>query len=376
MNILFYYESLAIGGQQTQTLNILKEIHGRGEDKLFFIYNYNDDLASEFKKYCILIKIPASLRAKDYLKPWKLVRLIYKTAHNLNIHRIDSVVSGSGLSSLICGIASRICGVQHYRILGCSLIQVEKTLYKFYRTCGIDKLIDGYFGWPAVFTELKAKGVKEHKFSHTTSSVDTDFFYPLPPSAVVELKKKYALPDNKLIIGWVGRISYDMQVKYTIEMCRLLIERGFNQFQLLIVGGGIWFEEMEAKLADYNLTPYTTLTNWVMPVEVNGLLNCMDVVPLLEEDPQGGSIVREAMACGKIALSVDGVSGTQASFMKPDATILVDKESFISRAAYEIVKIYDDPKITRDKGAKARAYAQKELSFAAQVDIILNTLKG
>jgi glycosyltransferase involved in cell wall biosynthesis len=166
-----------------------------------------------------------------------------------------------------------------------------------------------------------------------------------------------------------------MQVKYTIEMCRLLIESGFNQFHLLIVGGGIWFEEMEAKLADYNLSPYTTLTNWVMPFEVNGLLNCMDVVPLLEEDPQGGSIVREAMACGKIALSVDGVSGTQASFMKPDATILVDRESFISRAADEIVKICNDPQIIRDKGAKARAYAQKELTYAAQVDIILSTLK-
>jgi glycosyltransferase involved in cell wall biosynthesis len=375
MNILFQYESLAIGGQQTQTLNILKEIYERGEDNLFFVYNYNDNLASEYENYCTLIKIPATLKTKDYLKPWKLVRLIYKTAQQLKINHIECVVSGSGLGSLICGVAAKLCGAKHYRIIGCSLVQVERTLYRFYKIIGIDRLIDGYFGWELVFNELKKKGVKEKKFIHTTGSVDTNFFYPLPKNEVKELKKRYALPENKLIIGWVGRISYDMQVKYTIELCRVLLEKDFDQFHLLIVGGGNWFEEMKIKLADYKLAPYSTLTNWVMPVEVNGLINVMDIVPLLEEDPQGGSIVREAMACGKIALSVDGVSGTQASFMKPNSSILVNPEYFIDSASVEIVKIYNNPEIIRHLGINARAYAEKELSFASQVDIILRTIK-
>lgn len=375
MNILFHYESLAIGGQQTQTLSILREIHQRGEDNLFFVYNYNDDLAGEFEKYCTLIKIPVYLKAKDYLKLWKLVLLIYKTAKYLKAYNIETIVSGSGLSSLICGVAARLCGVKHYRIVGCSLVQVEKTLYRFYNIICIDKLIDGYFGWQEVFNQLKDKGVNVKKFIHTNGSVDTNIFYPLPQYEVMQLKKKYAVPENMLVIGWVGRTSYDMQVKYTIEMCRVLLEREFDKFHLLIVGGGSWFEQMVIKLEEYNLTSQATLTNWVAPSEVNGLLNCMDIVPLLEEDPQGGSIVREAMACGKIALSVNGISGTQASFMKPDATILVDSESFIENAANEIIKIYESPENISTKGCKARSYAKKELSFASQVDIILGTLK-
>ena len=177
MNILFHYESLAIGGQQTQTLNILKEIHGRGEDKLFFIYNYSDELAIEYAKYTTLLKIPVNLGPKDYLKPWKLVRIIYTTIRYFRKYRIERVVSGSGLGSLICGISARIYGIKHFRLIGCSLIQVEKTLYKFYKLSGIDKLIDGYFGWQAVFNELKSKGVSENKFVQIIGSVDTDLFF-------------------------------------------------------------------------------------------------------------------------------------------------------------------------------------------------------
>lgn len=376
MNILFHYESLAIGGQQTQTLNILKEINKRGEDRLFFIYNYSDDLVYEFSKYSTLIKIPAQLKAKDYLKPWKIVLIIYKVVIYLKKYKIEKVVSGSGLGSFICGIAARLCGIKHYRIIGCSLASVEKTLYKLYTIIGIDKLIDGYFGWPAVFDELKAKGVNQRKFTHTISSVDTDFFYPLPHDEILSLKVKYNLPNNKLILGWVGRISYDMQVKYTIEMCRNLLESGFDQFHLLIVGGGSWFDGMNTKLYEYKLTPHVTVTNWVHPSEVNGLINCMDIVPLLEEDPQGGSIIREAMACGRLALSVNGISGTQSSFMKPDATILVDPASFIQNACNEIIKILDNREILSTKGFNARKYAESELSFASQVDIILETLKN
>jgi len=375
MNILFHYESLAIGGQQTQTLNILKEISSRGEDELFFLYNYSDDLAKEYSKYARVIKIPVRLKPKDYLKPWILALIIYRTVKHLKENRIESVISGSGLGSFICGIAARICGIRHYRIIGCSLVQVEKTLYKYYSTLGIDKLIDGYFGWQEVFNELKAKGVNEGKFTYTMGSVDTDFFYPFPKDEIATLRKKYNLPDNKLIIGWVGRISYDMQVKYTIETCRELIKRGFNEFHLLIVGGGKWFEEMKSMLADYQLLDYTTCTNWVLLEDVNGLFNCMDVVPLLEEDPQGGSIMREAMACCKIALSVNGISGTQASFMKSDATILVDPSSFIDNAADVIIEIYKHPKNFRELGLKAREYAKEDLSFGAQADIILNTIK-
>ncbi len=376
MNILFHYESLAIGGQQTQTLIILKEICRRGEVRLFFIYNYSDDLAAEFSKYSTLIKIPTQIKAKDYLKPWKIALMIYGTVVYLKKYRIEKVVSGSGLGSFICGIAARICGIKHYRIIGCSLASVEKTLYKFYTIIGVDKLIDGYFGWPAVFDELKAKGVSERKFIHTIGSVDTDYFYPLPQNEILSLKVKYNLPKDKMIIGWVGRISYDMQIKFTIEMCYNLLESGFDQFHLLIVGGGSWFDGMNTKLHEYNLTSHTTVTNWVHPSEVNGLLNCMDIVPLLEEDPQGGSIIREAMACGKLALSVNGISGTQSSFMKADATILVDPASFIRNATNEIIKIHDNREILSTKGLKAREYAESKLSFTSQVDIILETLKN
>ena len=59
----------------------------------------------------------------------------------------------------------------------------------------------------------------------------------------------------------------------------------------------------------------------------------MDIVPLLESDPHGGSILREAMACGKLVLTVDGPSHAQTSFITHQTTgLLVDSATFLNDA--------------------------------------------
>lgn len=376
MRIAFHYESLAVGGQQTQTLNILKDIFGRNEHELSFIYHYNDALASEYAKYSHLIKLAATLKATDYkYKPWKVIRLIGKVYRVLKTNKIDIIVSGSGLGSVICGAAARMAGKKHFRVIGCSLIQVEPTLYKFYQKFKIDRLIDGYFGWNAVFEELRKKGVRESKFHLTSSSVDTAFFYPLPVEKKESVRNELNIPNDKLIIGWIGRISYDMQVKNTIEMANILKQKGFDDFHLLFVGGGSWFEAMKDKLSNYGLLSKSTLTGWVNIDKVNELINVMDVVPLLEEDPQGGSIVRETMACGKVALSVDGVSGTQAEFMKANCSVLVAPDKYLENAADEIIDLYNDPQRIISLGENARKYVETNLTFESQATSILAALE-
>lgn len=375
MNILFHYESLAIGGQQTQTLHLLEEMKRRGKYRLFFAYHYNDAMADKYKDCCSVIKIPAVLKTTDYkYKPWKILSLVFKLRTVIRENRIEAVISGSGLGSLICGLAARLAGVPHFRIIGCSLVQVEKTLYRHYKIFQLDRLIDGYFGWNAVFEELREKGVPGDKFFLTTNSVHTGIFYPLPDEEVNAVKRELGVPEGKLVIGWIGRISYDMQVKYTIEAARVLLEKGFTGFHLLIVGGGKWFESMKEKLNEYGLVNYATLTGWVDPSRVNRLINAMDIVPLLEEDPQGGSIVREAMACGKVALSVNGIAGTQASFMEPHCTVLVSPEDFIERAAEKIIELAGNPEQRAELGRNARKYAETHLGFHAQATVILDAV--
>ena len=124
---------------------------------------------------------------------------------------------------------------------------------------------------------------------------------------------------------------------------------------------------LRAMIDDLGLSDRSVVTGWVPMEQVCRHINAMDIVPLLESDPQGGSIVREAMACGRVALSVDGASGTQRRFMQGDHAVLVPPEQFLERAADVVVALAGDP-ADRDRiGGNARRYAVSAMSFDTQV---------
>lgn len=378
MKILFYYPSINYGGQQVQNLNILKTIKAEyPEIDTYFLYNFGDELFDGYNKVTNLLKYEVQYYNGDYKKkPWIILKMLFGLLQTAKSKKVDVIISGHGLGSLICGIVSRLIRISHYRIIGCSLAQVEKTLYRFYNVIMIDKLIDGYFGWDAVFDELSYKGVSKKKFHHINSAVDTSLFVPISDSEVRNTKNQFAIPENSFVIGWVGRVARNMQITYTYELFKRLVNRGYTNCFLVVVGGGEWFDELKIKTYIDKLDHVTLFTNWVDQNTVVKLLNCMDVVPLLEPDPQGGSIVREAMSCGRIALSVNGKSGTQATFMKEGTSILVDSDHFIENACNCIIKIIEGDLLIQDMGKNARSHAVKELSFSKQVSKIINTISS
>ncbi|MBI4375233.1 MAG: glycosyltransferase family 4 protein [Elusimicrobia bacterium] len=376
MRIAFYYESMNLGGQQTQTYHIIKRIPPK-DHEVHMIYLYGDGMQNAIAAHAKLHQIPIHLAGKDYLfRPWKLITILRALTAYCRSNRFDIIVSGSGLGSLLCGLVARRLRIRHYRFIGCSLIQVEPTLYRFYRWICIDKLIDGYFGWQAVFEELKRKGVSQSKLFELRLCVDTTMFFPFDTPKRDAVRNSLGIFSDEIVIGWVGRIATNMQVGNTVALCKELRDLGFHRFRLLLVGGGPWFDGIQKLIRDWGLTDRTILTGWVPMSEVNQFINAMDIVPLLEEDPQGGSIVREAMACGRIALSVDGKSGTQRNFMVPGAAVLVNPQDFVQEAARVIRNLVDKKEVMWEIGAKARAYAEQHLNFQAQVDSFLRIIKA
>ena len=131
MKILFFYESLALGGQQTYSYNLVKRLDSR-DHELHYVYLYGDAMKDKIGAYATLANIPVVLNGKDYLfKPWRLVNIFFQLRAYFNREVIDVVISQSGISSLLCGLAARSLRIKHYRLVGCSLVDVEKTLYKY-----------------------------------------------------------------------------------------------------------------------------------------------------------------------------------------------------------------------------------------------------
>ena len=106
-------------------------------------------------------------------------------------------------------------------------------------------------------------------------------------------------------------------------------------------------------------------------LRVPELISAMDVVPLLEEDPRGGSILREAMACGKVIITVDGKSGAQREWVNHlDNGILVASDNFIDESASWIQKLKYDSHLYEKIGNSGVAYCKEKMGFEIQSTII------
>ena len=104
----------------------------------------------------------------------------------------------------------------------------------------IDRWVYKYFGWPKVYDSLRRKGVSNEKFAdYQNHAVNTSMFYPLTAHERFEFRHSLGLPDQHIVLGWVGRLEERMQAKNTIKLAKILKDRGIENISVLIVGGGI-----------------------------------------------------------------------------------------------------------------------------------------
>ena len=186
------------------------------------------------------------------------------------------------------------------------------------------------------------------------------------------IRKKYDIPSSDVVIGWVGRIASNMEIKNTIKLGGLLKKRNLTNFKILIVGGGSWEKEMLQLIDDESINSNCIFLGW-QPMElIPDLFQAMDIVPLLDDDPVGGSILREAMACGSLVISVDGVNKTQSTFIKDRYNgCLVSDVNYIEKCA-DIIKDYmiNNRKIYDEMALNGVRYANQNMSFDVQAKVI------
>lgn len=380
-HILFYYPSLNLGGQQTQILQVAEQLKLKGH-QVSWLYQFGAALKEEATKHCDLkqVIVPRFNQSKygliRIINRWLYYNLLeFQLRSYAKSEQVDAILISNSIDSRVANKVVKGTGIKHFRLLGGSMVQVEPHLLANYRQMQTDKYVHAYFGWPAVFEELKTQDVEEHKFVNMAFAVNTDKFYPLDKREVANFRQALGIADNITVIGWIGRTALNMQLWDTLRLGRKLKERGVTGFKLLFIGGGSDFEHLQQEVIKYDLVEETILTGWIPYEEVNTYINAMDIVPLLEPDPHGGSIVREAMACGRLALSVDGPSGTQALFMKPNASILVKSANYLEEATQIVTGLIGNQDKINQYGTEARAYVMKNLRFVNQAETILQTLE-
>jgi glycosyltransferase involved in cell wall biosynthesis len=379
-HILFYYPSIGLGGQQTQIMQLAYALKNKGHE-VSWLYTHGDALKEEASKFCHLKKLNLPRFNQSKFGIGRIINrfiyynfLEYYLKKYVKKYQVDAILASTTIDSRVVNKLAKNKLTKHFRFIGGSMVQVEPHLLASYKKMEIDKYISGYFGWPAVFEELKSQGVPDYKFINFPFAVNTDKFYPLPENETFAFRQSLGVGSQDTVIGWIGRTALNMQLWDTLRLGKILKDKGANNFKLLFIGGGPDFEFLQQQVINYDLSSVTILTGWIPYDEVNMYINAMDIVPLLESDPHGGSIVREAMACGRLALSVDGPSGTQALFMKPNTSILVKSENYLHEAADVIFRLIGNKNEINRYGFEARSYVMKNLTFENQAEIIIKSI--
>lgn len=370
MKLLLVIEDVCIGGQQTYTYNILKHLDYTKSSVYTATFLDGDFryLFDEISEQVIIVGSGSADAKTIKRKPWSVFKAIFQLVWFARKEKVDIIITNGSITHLVGTIAAFLSRKKCVRLIGGDLNKNEKFFFvKHFNTVPLHKLTDLFFGWPSILKDHANKGVKESKLIDLCNGtgVDTIKFSPISKALVAEERKRLNINDEQLVIGWVGRIHQNMEIIHTLLMLDKFKELNFVNFKFLVVGDGPWLPEFKQKAMELNLDKHIIYLGWQAVDRVPLLLNVMDIVPLLDQDPMGGSIIREAMSCGRVIITTNGASKFQSTWVHHNQNgLLVEPANMYLDAAKLCVEIYQNPDYRSSIEIGARNYAKEKMDFS------------
>jgi glycosyltransferase involved in cell wall biosynthesis len=367
INFLYFIEGLNLGGQQSFYYNVFKHVSDDMNISVAYLKE-QDDMLDHYMEFAVKadrIGDGDALIYANFGGMMKYVKLIYKLSVYVKKNEIDFIACNAFVTFMVANAVSLLTGTKCVRFIGGDLRRSGAKYFNNRFLSFIYKIPTKYFGYSFMYQELVKRGVNPNKMAwkYSGHGVDTELFKPAP-ELVDDLKQELGIPPSTIVIGWIGRLPHIKEIFETIDVLKELKKLSID-FRFLIVGDGPARGRVEEELSQIDALKQTILLGFVPYREVYRYINVMDIVPLLDEDPHGGSIIREAMACGKVVITTDGASGVQRGLVDNNLSgILVLPEDRVSEAAKAIRDLFSNPGKINRIGIAARDKAVKELSFS------------
>jgi glycosyltransferase involved in cell wall biosynthesis len=381
VRLAFLYPNLNIGGQQTYTIQLMRALTALGHTCMY-AYNTDGPLKAMVTEFAEALHFPIYPCGEG---DWRVARAMIRRLHAYQTSRYlrrvvlewcpNAVFTANIDMGLLVGNAIAGHPIRHYKLVGHSLTQVNQHYVPIYEALQPRLRMTGYFGPSSLLSEYARLGVPSQQLHEVPDAVDTDRFMPLPDDRRRAIRERLGILPTDFVLGWVGRLSRGMQFWNTIELCARLRKSGLANCRLLVVGDGPCRQEVLEMLRDEARYGSALCPGMVSFDDVNEYYNAMDLVPLLEENPYGGSIVREAMAAGRCTISVDGAAGAQRAFMSQGNALLVPSAGFMDHAVEASLALASLPGRRAAIGAAARSLAESEMSFSTLANRIDSVLR-
>lgn len=156
---------------------------------------------------------------------------------------------------------------------------------------------------PELLSDLEKIGIKNKRFETIIYGVNPDKFKP-DKSKTDNLRKKFGIKKNKLVILAVGRLVAKKGFSYLLKAIPEVVKR-YKSIVFLIIGEGDQRKELEEIAKKLKIEDYLKMPGWV---DYNNLATCYNsgdifILPSIRDekgnlDDQSVAVV-EAMACSK-----------------------------------------------------------------------------
>ena len=211
---------------------------------------------------------------------------------------------------------------------------------------------------------LLQAGIPPEKIAFIHDAVDLDLFKD-EPAAVNVLKRDFST-DGEVLVGIVGRIEPIKKQLEFLQAAELVLKSGRNVRFFLI--GGIqsksYFERVKGFIADRGLGGHVIHTG--ERNDMPEVLASLDILVTLS----GGSIVFEAMACGKPVILVRKIPPSNISWeiVRDGETGFVIPHDDIQPLVEGMIRLIDNPELQKCMGRGGRRWAEERFSHIRMVD--------
>ena len=366
INFLYFIEGVNFGGQQSFHFNVLKNLDKKKINLHVVYVKERKEMFEEFKSISKSINKLGEVELgfkKNISSLFKLISQAVKLIKLIRKYDIDVVGCNGFYTFSVSSFSLIFKRFVLFRFIGGDLRKQEGRYFKSIIGKYLYNIPHKYFSYPFGNKLLFQRGVNSKKIikdypSH--KAVDSELFRPLVD---FELKKNLKINEKDFIIGWVGRLTTAMEVNETFDVFEKLILID-KKFKLLVVGDGPIKNELIFRAKQNKYFDNVIFTGKVNYTSVPKYISLMDIVPLIDFDPHGGSILREAMSCGKVVITVNGKSNAQSSFIDNNINgVLIKPENRITEAAKKIIWLKKHSEQTLVIGNNARKKVEEEFSF-------------
>lgn len=236
-------------------------------------------------------------RGNDFGLPWRLAKILKK-------EKID-IVHTHSWGTLVEGVLAA-------KIAKCPLV-IHGEHGTFF-TSGKRKLAqkifwnwsDGLLSVSGILARKLEKGIgmPEGTFHSILNGVDMAKFKP-DSKARERIRKEFAIAENTVVIGTVGRTMKVKNHPLMIRTAKVLKEKGLS-FKMLLIGDSPMHNDRDALLAlikELDVAEYIEMPG--KRTDIPDVLNAFDIFLLPSFSEGCSNVIQEAMACGVPVVATD-----------------------------------------------------------------------